>query len=65
MTQVALTTLSFEQYLHYSDRTDTRYELVRGYLYQTFAISRSNPGISGSQLTNSGLSKISGACSGR
>ncbi len=32
MTQAALTTLSFEQYLHYSDRTDTRYELVRGYL---------------------------------
>ncbi|MBD1916218.1 MULTISPECIES: hypothetical protein [Cyanophyceae] len=33
MTQTALTTLSFEQYLHYSDRTDTRYELVRGYLF--------------------------------
>jgi Uma2 family endonuclease len=32
MTQAALTTLSFEQYLHYSDGTDTRYELVRGYL---------------------------------
>jgi Uma2 family endonuclease len=32
MTQAALTTLSFDQYLHYSDGTDTRYELVRGYL---------------------------------
>ncbi|MGF1570747.1 MAG: Uma2 family endonuclease [Nodosilinea sp.] len=32
MTQAALTTLSFNQYLHHSDGTDTRYELVRGYL---------------------------------
>lgn len=32
MTQAAPTTLTFDQYLHHSDGTDTRYELVRGYL---------------------------------
>ena len=32
MTQAVLTTVSFDQYLHYSDDPDTRYELVRGYL---------------------------------
>jgi Uma2 family endonuclease len=32
MTQAALTILNFDQYRHYSDGTDTRYELVRGYL---------------------------------
>lgn len=32
MTPAPLTILSFDQYLHYSDATDTRYELVRGYL---------------------------------
>lgn len=32
MTQAALNTLTFDQYLHYSDGSDTRYELVRGYL---------------------------------
>lgn len=32
MTQAALTTLTFDQYLRYSDGTNTRYELVRGYL---------------------------------
>ena len=32
MPQAALHTLNLHQYLHYSDGTDTRYELVRGYL---------------------------------
>jgi Uma2 family endonuclease len=32
MTQAALAIFNFDQYLHYSDGTDTRYELVRGYL---------------------------------
>lgn len=32
MTPAALTTLTFDEYLHHSDGTDTPYELVRGYL---------------------------------
>lgn len=31
-TPVSLTTLTFNEYLHYDDGTDTRYELVRGLL---------------------------------
>jgi Uma2 family endonuclease len=32
MTQAVLNSFTFEQYLHFHDGTDTRYELVRGYL---------------------------------
>lgn len=32
MTQAVLTTLTFDQYLHYSDGTDIFYEIVQGCL---------------------------------
>ena len=39
---------------------ENRLPLKSSLLYQTFAIRKTNPGNSGSALTDSGLSKISG-----